>query len=196
MNLDGYRDVWTFSDPFIICYGSGKHIDSKIDAMFDTRDGDGFRSLTWLGDVDGSGYESFAISDGTTPGTIQFVKPTKQWEIGSDVAHPFPHPEGFVCLHDASVDRNEGSPVDATSLALAATPNPSHDAVTISWHPAGIRAAATITVTDAAGRVVDRITPRAGASSVIWSPAGAARGLYYVTLRSGTATATVPVALD
>ncbi len=196
VNLDGYRDVWTYSDPFVICYGSGKWYDSRIDAMFDTRAGDGFRTLAWLGDIDGSGYESFAVSDAGVPGSIQFMKVNRQWDIFSDVIHPLPHPTGFVCQPGASVPASGGERPASPRLELAATPNPTRDGVTISWRSDLDARPLVVTVTDPAGRELARLMPPAGAAAVVWNGAARARGLHYVTLQAGSASETIPIVLD
>jgi hypothetical protein len=104
LGRNGVSDLWTYSWPFIIGYTGGKALDSSIDAEFDTRGYGQFSSIVRLGDIDGSGLSSFAITFASNPGSIMFFKPLDSLPVNGTVRRTLPHPVGFRCEHAAGAE--------------------------------------------------------------------------------------------
>jgi hypothetical protein len=119
LGREGVSDLWTYSWPFIIGYIGGKALDSSIDAEFDTRGYGDFAGITRLGDIDGSGLSSFAITFALNPGSIMFFKPLGSLPVNGNVRRTLPHPVGFRCEHAAGVEQQVPPECDRPRLSVA-----------------------------------------------------------------------------
>jgi hypothetical protein len=82
-NLDGIDDIWCFSWPYLLCYSGGVMLDSLVDGLVRVPLS-GVISAARLGDIDGSGVATMAVSyDGSHsaehafPGGIIYIKPSR-----------------------------------------------------------------------------------------------------------------------
>jgi hypothetical protein len=174
---DGVGDLWTFSWPFWIEYNGGQFMDSLIDAEIDSRDYGGLGGGVRLGDIDGSGIPTLAFHAGTNG--ILFFKPTDSIPH-TGVYRPLPHPANFRCEHAAAISETRPRiPVgEASSLTLGAVPNPSRGEVLIRWNGPDSESSGILTVTDIAGREIQRYAIPIGSRETILSTRGLPSGTY------------------
>jgi hypothetical protein len=101
-NLDGIRDIWTYSEPYLICYTTGEYLDQWVDGYFYLG---GVWAVANLGDIDGSGKQTIALHYHRTPqpftpfpGGIVFIKPNRELprQYGGDPPLRLPHEEASV----------------------------------------------------------------------------------------------------
>lgn len=96
-NLDGIRDVWTYSEPFLLCYTTGEYFDQWVDGYIRVDD---LWAMANLGDIDGSGQETIALHFDQIPrrpiepfpGGVRFIKarrdlPTKHLDAPLRLPH-------------------------------------------------------------------------------------------------------------
>jgi hypothetical protein len=81
-NLDRIRDIWTYSEPYLICYTTGEYLDQWIDGYV-------YLGTMWavanIGDIDGSGQQTIALHYDEIPrqpftpfpGGIVYIKPNR-----------------------------------------------------------------------------------------------------------------------
>jgi hypothetical protein len=82
-NLDGIDDIWCFSWPYLLCYSGSGMLDSLVDGLVRVPLS-GVISAARLGDIDGSGVATMAVSyDGSHSaqhafaGGIIYIKPSR-----------------------------------------------------------------------------------------------------------------------
>ncbi|MEZ4783468.1 MAG: hypothetical protein R3F28_05260 [Candidatus Kapaibacterium sp.] len=72
-DIDGFREIWAWSTPFLLCYNTGVVFDSIVDGYY-RLNGTPPRDYANLGDIDGSGETTWAVSQYFSPGTVSFFK--------------------------------------------------------------------------------------------------------------------------
>ncbi|MBK8911609.1 MAG: hypothetical protein IPM61_09810 [Chlorobi bacterium] len=100
LNKDGADEVAVFCSPFLSIYTSGRSLDSLIDLVYQYNTG--FDNITRLGDIDGSGTPTYAV---THSGRVHFLKAPPKDDIPTygGRLRLLPHPVGFRCQHASSV---------------------------------------------------------------------------------------------
>jgi hypothetical protein len=110
-NLDRVDDIWSYSEPFLLCYTTGKYLDQWIDGYF--RIG-GLYAAANVGDIDGSGKQSIALFYDQIPrqpvhpfpGGVVFIKQNPSLPTNYlDPPLRLPHEESIVRdNHTSGVD--------------------------------------------------------------------------------------------
>ncbi len=190
-NLDGLRDVWAVSDPFALCYTTGDYLDSLADALSYLPSSNGVRDMVNLGDIDGSGRATIAMSYYAT--TVLYIRPDSSIVSNGEVfRQQVPGTGPPVVSVRAGETVSAGEP-----LSLTAAPNPSGGDVTLTWNPAGREGeTALVTIADLAGREVARFFAPAARGTALWPTAGLPRGRYLIALRIGSRAASTAVTLE
>lgn len=62
LNLDGVGDITAFAWPYLVCYNGGVRLDSLVDALHNVQPGADIKTAVNLGDVDGAGVNTIAVS--------------------------------------------------------------------------------------------------------------------------------------
>lgn len=195
-NRDGYNDIYTISWPYLLCYTGGKYMDSLVDALVDIRPGAGVATATVVGNIDGSGKQTMAISydgDHATPtpfpGGIIFVQPSN--EVPSQWYQERRFPQQTLADIDDTAREEDGN-----IWHLRALPNPAGGEVTIEWQGTQQSGTARITISDAGGRSVANFEVETASSSARWMPDHASAGIYFITIRTSVSSATTQVVLQ
>lgn len=186
IDLDGVEDIAIYADPYVIFYRGGEYMDNLADAIVDIRPAGNWRSLRYLGDIDGSGLGTSAI--GTTGGVI-YAKPSQQVpQTGTLRRLPEGSRPASVAVHEPERNKME--------LAVRALPNPSEEDVQIIWDVSVDAGTVEVAVTDMVGRRIWHRRIPASDKSIIWHSSDAPPGGYIITVSAGGRSGTVQVILE
>ena len=196
-DIDGFREIWAWTPPFFLCYNTGVVFDSIADGYYRLNGSDP-RDVANLGDIDGSGETTWAVSQYFSPGTVSFLKSNLSIRV-TGTFRRLPH-ERYVsrCSSTVSVPEHEPA-IEKSSLQLEAFPNPSANEVTVQWNPAAWREGdrATIRVTDNLGKEVIATTARAADGGILWTAGERLpNGTYHIAVTIGKTTDTATILLQ
>ena len=189
-NLDGIGDVWMHHEELLLGYVSGNRLDSLIDAMVSAPYHD-VLSISNLGDIDGSGIPTIAMSYDEFPsdyqhpfnGGVMFVKPSD--EVPSTGGTYRRLPQAVSDVQDI-----EGQ---EEMIGLRAVPNPSDGRVVLSWKS---MQPGVLTISDALGRETIHVALDAATQEYVWDTSHLVAGTYFVSLevdhRQSTTRVSVP----
>lgn len=203
INLDGVNDIVGYGWPYIVCYVSGRVLDSLIDALVYAPQIEG--APVNLGDIDGSGLATYVYPFDDTPhdpvvpfpGGLSFFKPSKSVPAGADRLRELPHPIGFRCEHAAS-QVGESVRITAGSsspLTIEARPNPSSQDVTLSWTGTS-SGEITIMIVDVSGREIYSTTTESAPGRLVWNTAGVPPGTYVASMRTESGSTSCSIILE
>ena len=190
VNVDGIRDLWLKHDELLLGYVSGNRLDSLIDAIVTTPYSD-VLSIGNLGDIDGSGLPTIAISYDQFPsdyqhpfnGGVMFVKPSD--EVPSTGGTYRKLPQEVSDVQDIGGQKE--------MIGLRAVPNPSDGRVVLSWKS---MQAGVLTISDALGRETLHVALDAATQEYVWDTRHLVAGTYFISLevdhRQLTIKVTVP----
>lgn len=179
LNNDGYCELCAMAPPLLVCYSTGKFVDSLFDAAMLAPD---YTNMVVLGDIDGSGQSSIAVRG---VNEVVFLKGDVTIPaIGRDVRQ-LPHVEGFHCEHATSVEEHHPVTGDDAEIHVEVFPNPTADEVDLHWTMDGSEGTSLI-VTDNIGREVQRMMLPPGVSAHRWSTRGWSRGVYWLRVQQGS----------
>jgi hypothetical protein len=190
IGLDGVGDVCAYSDPWLICYNGGRILDSLIDAfVYVPRIG--IRYVTNLGNVDGSGDNTIAVSyqdllSGSGrwgPGGIRYVKASR-CVPRSGTTRLLPH----------GTDKpSRIGPGSGPTLALSVVPNPASDRALLRWPHSS--ATTTVVTTDTRGAEMKRWRMPASAVALTLELGDWPRGAYRITVSTSDGSSAIPLML-
>jgi hypothetical protein len=185
IGLDGFGDFCGYSDPQLVCYNGGTNLDSWIDATYrvPSQIASIFRPrITRLGNIDGSGVPTIAVSEAANSefaGQVHFVKAT-----------PRVPTNGFEISLPTGTDRPASAPSmnasEGAFVSLSASPNPATTSTTLRWEAQP--RAVSVALVDLLGRALRRWVLPAGADELRMTLDGLAVGRYYVLVTAGGQT--------
>ena len=186
-NLDGIGDIWTRHEELLLCHTSGTRLDSLIDAIGRSPYHD-ILSIGNLGDIDGSGVPTIAMSYDQFPadyqhpfnGAVMFVKPSDEVPtIGGS----------YRRLPQQTTDAPEAQSNDE-SMGLSAVPNPSDGRVALSWKKP---TSGWLIISDALGQETLRANIGAASQEYVWDTSQAVSGVYFITLEADHQQSTIKI---
>ena len=187
-NLDGIGDIWTRHEELLLCHTSGTRLDSLIDAIGRSPYHD-ILSIGNLGDIDGSGVPTIAMSYDQFPsdyqhpfnGAVMFIKPSDEVPtIGGS----------YRRLPQQTTDAPQ---TEEAAMGLQAVPNPSNGRIVLSWSRAQAK---SLTISDALGRNVLHEDVTGSAHEFIWDTRRAVSGTYLVSLSDNRQASTRKVIVE
>ena len=122
-----------------VIYSAGNALDTRFDAAINITDGSNVGPIVDLGDLNGDSLHEFAISDlnyNNGAGRIYIIKGSRD----------YPHSPTLV---------EDGANVPSTAMLLECYPNPISSTATITTWLSTADHRATLTITDALGRIVE-----------------------------------------
>ncbi|MCB9217745.1 MAG: T9SS type A sorting domain-containing protein [Ignavibacteria bacterium] len=196
-DIDGFREIWAWSTPFLLCYNTGVVFDSIVDGYY-RLNGTPPRDYANLGDIDGSGETTWAVSQYFSPGTVSFFKSNLSIRV-TGTFRRLPH-ERYVSRCSSTVSVPEAVTVkEKSSLQLEVFPNPSTNEVTVQWNPAAWQHGeqAVIRVTDNLGKEVISTTTPATDGGILWTAGERLpNGTYHITITIQKTTDTATIILQ
>jgi hypothetical protein len=179
LNNDGYCELCAMAPPLLVCYSTGKFVDSLFDAAMLAPD---YTNMVVLGDIDGSGTSSIAVRG---VNEVVFLKGDVTIPATGRDIRELPHAEGFRCEHATSVEEDHPVTGDDAEIHVEVFPNPTADEVDLHWTMDGSEGTSLI-VTDNIGREVQRMMLPPGVSAHRWSTRGWSRGVYWLRVQQGS----------
>jgi len=186
-NLDGVPDYWMRHEPTIISYVAGNAFDSLIDAVI-VWPGNAFTGVVNLGEIDGSGKQTIALSydylphayQDAFPGGVVFVQGTTDVPVTGWYRATPDEASGVV-----------GERVISGGLNARAEPNPGSGEVRISWSRTTAHGDMELCISDVLGReVLSRRVPGSD-GGMIWPTSGLVPGLYWIGIHDDDHSATI-----
>ena len=175
-NLDGIGDIWLHNEELLLGYVSGNRLDSLIDAMVSAPYHD-VLSISNLGDIDGSGIPTIAMSYDEFPsdyqhpfnGGVMFVKPSDEVPSTGGTYRKLPQ------------EISSASELDDNSrmLELRAVPNPSDGRVVVLWKS---MQGGVLIISDALGRETIHVALDAATQEYVWDTSHLVAGTYFISL--------------
>jgi hypothetical protein len=196
VSTDGIDEIWIYSDPYIMGYRTLDRMDSLADVWL--RYNGVITHAARLGDIDGSGRVTVAVSydfyphdlNFPFPGEMIFLQSTPE-VTGLAWIHPhrvMPHLAGERCGEAPSAASDDAS-ISATQLRLVVSPNPSADDIVLDLTGAmESDELPRFEIHDAVGALVLSGTLSAKTRNVL-STVNLAPGIYWVSVTADGRTA-------
>jgi hypothetical protein len=179
LNGDGYCELCAMAPPLLVCYSTGKFMDSLFDAAMLAPD---YTNMVVLGDIDGSGKSSIAVRG---VNEVVFLKGDANIPTMGGYIRALPHAEGFRCDHAMGVEEDRIVTGNETEIQVEVFPNPTADEVDLHWTMEGSEVI-TLIVSDNIGREVQRSTFSSETNHYRWSTRGWSRGVYWLHMQQGS----------
>lgn len=165
-NLDGYRDLWAATDPFVVAYGTNIYFDSLIDGLIQLN-GAVVENIVDIGYVDGSGHSTTAVEIGwgSSGTSILFLQGHDRIPYAGKL-RLFPHEIDEVrCDSPAGVETTHGPGSTTGDPGLELQVFHGADGAEIHWSGEGLTGQETveIRVYDMIGRLLYQNNVLAGA---------------------------------